>query len=131
MLVSISHRDWFQVSCWSSLPCLLIRCVCVDGKLITVVIGIFVDDLLVTGNSLDAIEQVKTLMGERFEFTDQGCLEHYLGNEVSRVDELQVYSIASPVGLRQEAAGKFKDERQQAYEHSSTSQSGFESLRFS
>ncbi len=44
-------------------------------------IGIFVDDLSVTGNSQDAIEleQVKKLMGEKFKFTDQGRLEYCLG----------------------------------------------------
>ena len=68
-------------------PCLLIRCVCIEGELIIVVIGIFVDDLLVTGNSRDAVEHVKKLMGEKFEFTDQGRLEYYLGVEVTQVDE--------------------------------------------
>ena len=40
-------------------PCLLIRITTVAGELHIVVIGIFVDDLLVTGNLSAAIEDVK------------------------------------------------------------------------
>ena len=51
-------------------PCLLIRIIVVAGEYHIVVIGIFVDDLLVTGNLLAAIEAVKAQMGNLFKFTD-------------------------------------------------------------
>ena len=68
-------------------PCLLIRITIVAGDMHIVVIGIFVDDLLVTGNLAASIEDVKTQMGNRFEFTDQGKLEYYLGVEVTQEDD--------------------------------------------
>jgi hypothetical protein len=68
-------------------PCLFIRVTVVAGNLIVIVIGIFVDDLLVTGNSVAEITEVKKRMNERFILTDQGQLEYYLGVEISRVDE--------------------------------------------
>ena len=49
-------------------------------------LGIFVDDLLVTGNLSASIEHDKTQMGNRFELTDQGKLEYYLGVEVTQED---------------------------------------------
>ena len=52
------------------------------GKLVIVVMGIFVDDLLVTGNSVDSCIQEK--MKSKFVLTDQGELEYYLGVEVSK-----------------------------------------------
>jgi hypothetical protein len=52
-----------------------------------VVIGIFVDDLLVTGNSADEIAKLKERMNKRFLLSDQGELEYYLGVEVSKLDE--------------------------------------------
>ncbi len=57
--------------------CLLFSCVCIEGTLVIMVVRIFVDDLLVpvSGHSLDANVQVKSLMGEKFEFTGQGRLD--------------------------------------------------------
>jgi hypothetical protein len=54
-------------------PCMLIRCVCIAGELewIKIGIGIFIADLSVTGNLLEAIEQVKTLMGETGDLNSQ------------------------------------------------------------
>ena len=42
-----------------------------------IVIGVFVDDLLVTGNSVAEIKAVRDRMNERFILTDQGLLEYY------------------------------------------------------
>jgi hypothetical protein len=47
-------------------PCLLIRMTVVDGTFIIIVIGIFVDDLLVAGNSVLEITKVRDLMNHRF-----------------------------------------------------------------
>ncbi len=68
-------------------PCLIIRITVVARQVIVIVIGIFVDDLLVTGSSVAEITEVKKMMNEIFILTDQGLLEFYLGVEISRVDE--------------------------------------------
>ena len=68
-------------------PCLCIRITNEAGKIVIVVMGIFVDDLLVTGNSVEEIAAVQEKMKSKFVLTDQGELEYYLGVEVSKVDE--------------------------------------------
>jgi hypothetical protein len=68
-------------------PCLFIRTTIVGGQIIIIVIGIFVDDLLVAGNSVKEINKLRERMNERFILTDQGQLEYYLGVEISRLDE--------------------------------------------
>ncbi|KAD4584618.1 hypothetical protein E3N88_22219 [Mikania micrantha] len=50
---------------------------------ITIVV-IYVDDLLVTGNNSEEINQFKTQMRQRFEMSDLGLLSYYLGLEVSQ-----------------------------------------------
>ena len=68
-------------------PCLFIRMTVVDGATIIIVIGIFVDDLLVAGNSVSEITKVREQMNKRFILTDQGELEYYLGVKVSQIDQ--------------------------------------------
>jgi hypothetical protein len=57
------------------------------GQVCAIVIGIFVDDLLVTGNSVEEITEVRERMNQRFILSDQGKLKYYLGVETSSVDE--------------------------------------------
>lgn len=47
------------------------------------IVGIYVDDLLVTGNSVAVIENFKREMGYQFEMSDLGKLTYYLGIEVN------------------------------------------------
>ena len=68
-------------------PCLFIRTTIVEGMIIIIVIGIFVDDLLVAGNSVAEINKLRERMNERFILTDQGQLEYYLGVKISRLDD--------------------------------------------
>jgi hypothetical protein len=68
-------------------PCLFIRITNVAGKEVIVVMGIFVDDLLVTGNSVEEIAAIQEKMRRKFVLTDQGELEYYLGVEVSKINE--------------------------------------------
>ena len=68
-------------------PCLFIRTTIVAGQSIVIVIGIFVDDLLVTGNSVAEIHTLRERMNERFLLSDQGQLEYYLGVEISKLDD--------------------------------------------
>ena len=60
-------------------PCLFIRITNVAGKLTIVVMGIFVDDLLVTGNSVEEIAAIQEKMKSKFVLTDQGEFEYHLG----------------------------------------------------
>ncbi|XP_048622870.1 uncharacterized mitochondrial protein AtMg00810-like [Brassica napus] len=46
------------------------------------IIAIYVDDLFVTGTSLNVIKQFKDDMSRRFEMSDLGKLTYYLGIEV-------------------------------------------------
>ena len=59
-----------------------------------IVIGIFVDDLLVTGDSVADIKAVRDRMNERFISTDQGRLEYYLGAIVRSL--LHLYQWTRP-----------------------------------
>lgn len=47
-------------------------------------IGVYVDDLLVTGNSVETIEKFKQEMNEQFEMNNLGKLSYYLGIEVKQ-----------------------------------------------
>jgi hypothetical protein len=68
-------------------PCLFIRVTIIDGNTVITVIGVFVDDLLVAGNSVEEITKVREQMNKRFLLTDQGELEYYLGVEVTKIDQ--------------------------------------------
>ncbi len=57
------------------------------GETIIIVIGVFVDDLLVTGNCKSAINEVKERMNRRFVLSDQDYLEYYLGVKISHLDD--------------------------------------------
>ncbi|KAC9456371.1 hypothetical protein E3N88_45791 [Mikania micrantha] len=48
------------------------------------ILVIYVDDLLVTGSSIEEITQFKTQMKLRFEMSDLGLLSYYLGLEVKQ-----------------------------------------------
>eukprot|EP00253_Pinus_taeda_P011559 PITA_11559 len=51
-----------------------------DGKILIVVL--YVDDVIFTGNDKYLIENFKTVMKEEFEMTDMGLLRYFLGIEV-------------------------------------------------
>ena len=48
----------------------------------TLTVGVYVDDLIVTGSSTEAIKAFKVEMKKRFEMSDLGSLSSYLGLEV-------------------------------------------------
>jgi hypothetical protein len=50
-----------------------------------VIIGVYVDDLVVIGTSLGDIKAFKTEMARIFSMSDLGSLHYYLGIEVKRV----------------------------------------------
>lgn len=53
-----------------------------DG--IAVIVGVYVDDLVVTGRSNEEINQFKVEMKEEFKMSDLGSLSYYLGIEVEQ-----------------------------------------------
>ncbi len=57
----------------------------IGDAIIVIVIG--AEDLLVTGNSLSEITEVREKMKKRSVLIDQGPLEYYLGVEATKLDE--------------------------------------------
>ena len=53
-----------------------------DGN--TLIIGVYVDDLLVTGSCLKSVQMFKKDMNTKFEMSDLGLLTHYLAIEVNQ-----------------------------------------------
>ena len=51
------------------------------------IVGTYVDDLIVTGASLQDIVMFKKQMESKFEITDLGLLHYYLGIEVHQSDK--------------------------------------------
>ncbi|XP_016647585.1 PREDICTED: uncharacterized mitochondrial protein AtMg00810-like [Prunus mume] len=54
-----------------------------DGKSFTALL-IYVDDILITGNDIDAINSLKSFLHTHFRIKDLGDLKYFLGIEVSR-----------------------------------------------
>lgn len=50
----------------------------------SIIVAVYVDDLFVTGTSLDCINEFKKRMASQFEMSDLGELTYYLGIEVSQ-----------------------------------------------
>lgn len=46
------------------------------------IVGVYVDDLLVTGTSVAVVDEFKQLMNEQFKMNNLGKLSYYLGIEV-------------------------------------------------
>ncbi|GJW90551.1 ribonuclease H-like domain, reverse transcriptase, RNA-dependent DNA polymerase [Tanacetum coccineum] len=52
----------------------------------TLLIGVYVDDLIITGTPKKEIDKFKAQMEEKFEMSDLGLLAYYLGIEVAQTD---------------------------------------------
>ena len=74
----------FQVSAFD--PCLYIKIM--DGHCVLVLV--YVDDVLVTGSSLDMIARTKADLKTRFEMTDSGKCTFVLGIELVDGDDVSV-----------------------------------------
>jgi len=57
-----------------------------DGEA-TIILGVYVDDLLITGNVPSEIDKFKQQMSAEFEMSDLGLLSYYLGIEVEQHDD--------------------------------------------
>ena len=64
--------------------CLFVQVKIIAGNSYIVIIGIFVDDLQVTGNSVLEFNEVREVMKQCYRLTDQGNLEYYLGVEATQ-----------------------------------------------
>ena len=51
-----------------------------------IVLLVYVDDILLTGNNLDCVNSLKKLRDDRFGLKDIGSLRYFLGLEVARTD---------------------------------------------
>ena len=51
-----------------------------------IVLLVYVDDILLTGNNLDCVNSLKKLLDDRFGLKDVGSLRYFLGLEVARTD---------------------------------------------
>ncbi|XP_073111813.1 uncharacterized protein [Elaeis guineensis] len=49
-------------------------------------VSLFVDDLIFTGNSTQLIKEFKQAMAKEFEMTDMGLMSHFLGLEVNQLE---------------------------------------------
>nr|GFC89964.1 ribonuclease H-like domain, reverse transcriptase, RNA-dependent DNA polymerase [Tanacetum cinerariifolium] len=52
----------------------------------TLLIGVYVDDLIIAGTPKKDIDKFKAQMEEKFEMSDLGLLAYYLGIEVTQTD---------------------------------------------
>jgi Reverse transcriptase (RNA-dependent DNA polymerase) len=50
----------------------------------TIIVLVYVDDIIITGNSLDEIKRVKLQLKENFDIKDLGLLKYFLGIEITR-----------------------------------------------
>lgn len=50
----------------------------------TIIVGVYVDDLIITGTPKKEVELFKSQMEEKFEMSDLGLLAYYLGIEVTQ-----------------------------------------------
>ena len=60
-----------------------------DGE--TLIVGVYVDDLIVTGSSSDVIETFKIEMTQEFDMSNSGSLSSYLGIEVKQGENFIFY----------------------------------------
>ena len=72
----------------------------IEEKDVILIVAIYVDDLFITGNSINAIKEFKRGMSSKFEMSDLGKLTYYLGIEVHQGND--------EIELKQEAEKFYK-----------------------
>ena len=65
-------------------PCIYYRSDLIDGKVVIMIIAVYVDDTVVMSNSLEILNREKAMISERFSMDDRGEIHHILGMEVRR-----------------------------------------------
>ena len=65
-------------------PCIYYRVEEVEGKSVTMIVGVYVDDTIIMSNDNDTLLEEKKRIGDRFEMEDRGEVHFILGMEVKR-----------------------------------------------
>jgi hypothetical protein len=60
---------------------------CQGGKGERLIVGVYVDDLIISGNNIKLIDKIKQEMAEVFKMSDLGLLTYYLGIEVKQTSD--------------------------------------------
>ncbi len=60
---------------------------CWGGKGERLIVGVYVDDLIISGNSIKLIDKFKQEMAKVFKMSDLGMLTYYLGIEVKQTSD--------------------------------------------
>ncbi|GJW60347.1 zinc finger, CCHC-type containing protein [Tanacetum coccineum] len=70
----------------------------------TLLIGVYVDDLIITGTPKKEIDKFKAQMEEKFEMSDLGLLAYYLGIEVTQTEgDISIRQSAYAIKILKEA----------------------------
>ncbi|KAG6477232.1 hypothetical protein ZIOFF_066484 [Zingiber officinale] len=79
------QEDATETCCLASKKCTQEHAVYTRGKgEASILVGVYVDDLIVTGSSTEKINKFKQQMMTKFEMSDLGLLSYYLGIEVEQ-----------------------------------------------
>jgi hypothetical protein len=62
----------------------------------TLIVGVYVDDLVITGSDRSVIDVLKEVMKRMFAMSDLGLLSYYLGIEVDHRDDCIIHCPPSP-----------------------------------
>ena len=71
-------------------PCIYVA---LDGEMI---VGVYVDDIIIAGKSEKLVEDFKRALGERFDVKDLGRLHYFLGMKVVQDDSSRDVWIGQP-----------------------------------
>nr|GEV95975.1 ribonuclease H-like domain, reverse transcriptase, RNA-dependent DNA polymerase [Tanacetum cinerariifolium] len=63
------------------------------SKTSTLIVGVYVDDLIITSTPRKEIDLFKSQMEDKFERNDLGLLAYYLGTEVTRIEVTQIGGV--------------------------------------
>ena len=67
-----------------------------DGQAASVILAIYVDDILILSNNAALSNKEKELLSQRFEIVDQGEVHHILGMSIKRHRKNHILSIIQP-----------------------------------
>nr|GEV55676.1 ribonuclease H-like domain, reverse transcriptase, RNA-dependent DNA polymerase [Tanacetum cinerariifolium] len=70
----------------------------------TIIVGVYVDDLIITGTPKKEINKFKAQMEEKFKMSDLGLLAYYLGIEVTQIGgDISIKQSANAIKILKEA----------------------------
>nr|GEV88543.1 zinc finger, CCHC-type [Tanacetum cinerariifolium] len=86
------------------------------SKDLTLLIGVYVDDLIITGTPKKQINKFKAQMEEKFKMSDLGLLAYYLGIEVTQIiGDISIKQSAYANKILKEAGIRFIQEPQEQH----------------